>query len=105
MQACLSASAEPDEGWDRQGSGVEIGHPWARPVVERRCHAYEPCLPQEMVRPHGAGFVDGYPSTLPVCFMNRRMPNGTSVWWGRTAGVIPPPTRLSITSLKSMTGG
>jgi hypothetical protein len=25
--------------------------------------------------------------------MNRRMPNGTSVWCGRTAGVIPPPTR------------
>ena len=24
--------------------------------------------------------------------MNRRMPNGTSVWCGRTAGVIPPPT-------------
>jgi len=26
--------------------------------------------------------------------MNPRMPNGTSVWCGRTAGVIPPPTRL-----------
>jgi len=26
--------------------------------------------------------------------MNRRMPNGTSAWCGRTAGVIPPPTRL-----------
>jgi hypothetical protein len=25
--------------------------------------------------------------------MNRRMPNGTSVWCGRTAGAIPPPTR------------
>ena len=37
MEACLSASAESDEGWDRQGSGVEIGHQWARPVVERRC--------------------------------------------------------------------
>ena len=26
---------------------------------------------------------------------HRRMPNGTSAWCGRTAGVIPPPTRLS----------
>ena len=35
----------------------------------------------------------GYSSPLPVCFMNLRMPNGTSAWCGRTAGVIPPPTR------------
>ena len=86
---------------NRMKAGIDKDRAWksathGRPVVERRCHAYEPCLPQEMVRPHGAGFVDGYPSTLPVCFMNRRMPNGTSVWWGRTAGVIPPPTRLRL---------
>ncbi len=62
--------------------------------MERRCLAYEPSLPQVLVRPHGAGFVAGHSSTLPVCFMNRRMPNGTSAWCGRTAGVIPPPTRL-----------
>src|ERR1700694_1647603 len=64
-------------------------------MVERRCLAYEPSLSQELVRPHGAGFVAGCPTTLPVCFINRRMPNGTSAWCGRTAGVIPPPTRCA----------
>jgi hypothetical protein len=41
-----NATAEPGDGWNRQGSGVEIGHQWAMPVVERRCHAYEPCPPR-----------------------------------------------------------
>jgi RNA-directed DNA polymerase len=54
---------------------------------------YEPCLPQVLFRRHRAGFIAGYSSMLPVRFMNRRMPNGTSAWYGRTAGVIPPPTR------------
>ena len=31
--------------------------------------------------------------------MNRRMPNGTSAWCGRTAGVIPPPTRSALQGL------
>jgi len=31
--------------------------------------------------------------------MNRRMPNGTSAWCGRTAGVIPPPTRSVLASV------
>ena len=35
-------------------------------------------LSEVLVRPHGAGFVAGNSATLPVCFMNRRMPNGTS---------------------------
>src|SRR5215469_2294956 len=95
METRSHAGAQPDEGRDRSGSGVDVGYQRARPVVERREHAYEPSLSQILVRPHGAGFVVGHPSTLPVGFMNRRMPNGTSVWCGRTAGVIPPPTRFS----------
>ena len=78
MEARLSASAESDEGRDRYGSGVEVGHQRAGPMVEWRRLAHEPSLSQVLVRPHGAGFVVGYSATLPVCFMNRRMPNGTS---------------------------
>jgi len=65
-------------------------------MVERRCLAYKPSLSQILVWSQGAGFAGGHSPALPVCFMNRRMPNGTSVWCGKTAGVIPPPTRLGL---------
>ena len=59
-------------------ASMAIGHqrPW--PVVEQRRLAHECRLPKVLVRPYGAGFVAGNSATLLVCFMNRRMPNGTS---------------------------
>jgi hypothetical protein len=47
-------------------------------VVERRRFAHECRLSEVLVRPHGVGFVAGHSATLYFCFMNRRMPNGTS---------------------------
>src|ERR1035441_4382780 len=47
-------------------------------MVEWRRVSHEPSLSQVLVRPYGAGFAAGNSAALPVCFMNRRMPNGTS---------------------------
>ena len=67
-----------------------MGGPWWNGGAPPKNHAF----PKSCFDRMGLGFVDGYSSTLPVRFMNRRMPNGTSSWCGRTAGVIPPPTRF-----------
>ena len=32
---------KPDEAWFRKGAGLQIGHEWPRPVVERRSLAHE----------------------------------------------------------------
>jgi hypothetical protein len=47
---------------------VAIGHPRAWALVERRCFAHESRLPQILVRPHGAGFAPGYPSSASSRF-------------------------------------
>ena len=61
-----------------QGASVAIGHQRAWPVVERRRLAHERRLSEVLVRPYGVGFVAGNSATSYICFMNRRMPNGTS---------------------------
>jgi hypothetical protein len=69
---------ESDAGGDRQQKGVVGGHQRARSVVEWRRFAHECCLSEVLVRPYGVGFVAGSSATPYLCFMNRRMPNGTS---------------------------
>jgi len=73
-----STGEESDAGRDRPAASVAIGHQRAWSVVERRRFAQERRLSEVLVRPYGAGFVAGNSRTLPVYFMNRRMPNGAS---------------------------
>src|SRR5665213_843200 len=78
MEARLYTGKEPDAGRAGGSASVAVGHQRAWPMVERRRIAHERRLSEVRVRPHGAGFVAGNTATLLVCFMNRRMPNGTS---------------------------
>jgi len=76
MEACLHTGKEPDAA----GLGkCERGNrpPMAWPMVERRRIAHERAYPKSWFDRMG-WFVAGNPATLLVCFMNRRMPNGTS---------------------------
>jgi len=57
-------------------AGIDKVRAW--PVVERRRFAHECRLSEVLVRPYGVGFVAGSSATPYICFMNRRMPNGTS---------------------------
>ena len=74
----LHTGKEPDAGGDWESASVAIGHQWAWPMVERRRFAHERRLSEILVRPYGVGFVAGNSATPYICFMNRRMPNGTS---------------------------
>src|SRR5665213_820897 len=78
MEARLYTGKEPDAGRAGGSASVAVGHQRAWPMVERRRIAHERRLSEVRVRPHGAGCVAGNTATLLVCFMNRRMPNGTS---------------------------
>ena len=78
MEAHLHAGEEPDAGGDRRGAGVAVCHQPTGPVVERRRFAHECRLSEVLVRPYGVGFVAGRSATSYICFMNCRMPNGTS---------------------------
>jgi len=57
-------------------AGIDEVRAWR--VVERRRFAHERRLSEVLVRPYGVGFVAGSSATPYLCFMNRRMPNGTS---------------------------
>ena len=78
MEAHLHTGEEPEASGAGGSASVAIGHQRAWSVVEQRRLAHECRLPEVLVRPYGAGFVAGNSATLPVYFMNRRMPNGTS---------------------------
>jgi group II intron reverse transcriptase/maturase len=57
-------------------AGIDEVRAWR--VVERRRFAHERRLSEVLVRPYGVGFVARSSATPYICFMNRRMPNGTS---------------------------
>ena len=78
METRLYTGKESDASWYRPAASVAIGHQRAWPMVERRRLAHERRLSQILVRPYGVGFVAGNAATSYLCFMNRRMPNGTS---------------------------
>ena len=78
VEARLCKGKESDAGGDRRGAGVALSYQRAWPVVERRRVPHECRLSKVLVRPYGVGFVAGSSATPYICFMNRRMPNGTS---------------------------
>ena len=78
VEAGLCTGQEPDAGRIKRRARVAVSHQWARPVVEWRCLVHECRLSEVLVRPYGTGFVAGIEATPYLCFMNRRMPNGTS---------------------------
>src|SRR5665213_10571 len=95
MEARLYTGKEPDAGRAGGSASVAVGHQRAWPMVERRRIAHERRLSEVRVRPHGAGFVAGNTATLLVCFMNRRMPNGTSGGVGgrrEQSRILPDPS-------------
>ena len=98
MEACLHTGKEPDAGGVGGSASVAIGHQWAWPMVERRRIAHERRLSEILVRPFGAGFVAGSSATSYICFMNRRMPYGTSCGVGgwRDRSRLLPDMEVSI---------
>jgi hypothetical protein len=88
----------------RGRTSVAISHQWAWPMVERRRIAHERRLPEVLVRPHGVGFVAGNSATSYTCFMNRRMPNGTSGDVGGRQGrpcLLPDAVPASLVSTQT----
>ena len=78
VETALHPGKEPDEAWSGRGTGLEIRHEWARPLVECRGLAHERSLSQNasLIELGLVSLLDQLRLTS-MYFMNRRVRNRT----------------------------